>query len=68
MTYTQELREFKRWLRRQRMNPLAELYADYLYFSVGGWEAIREWQSAQHAVAPDAATAPQKSKSRRPRG
>lgn len=46
MTYDEEMSIFKRWLRKQQLNPLAELYALYLYFNVGGWDAVREWREA----------------------
>ncbi len=50
MDYYEENKMFNKWLRKQKMNPLAELYARHLYFNVGGWEAVHEWQSAQQSV------------------
>ena len=44
MDYHEENQMFKKWLRKQKLNPLAELYASHLYFNVGGWEAVREWR------------------------
>lgn len=52
MDYCEENKIFNKWLRKQKLNPLAELYARHLYFNVGGWEAVHEWQSAQHGFAP----------------
>lgn len=42
MTYDEELRMFKKWLRKQNLNPLAELYALVL-FGTEGMEAVKKW-------------------------
>jgi hypothetical protein len=52
MDYYEENQMFKKWLRKQKLNSLAELYARYLFFNVGGWEAVHEWQSVQQKMRP----------------
>ena len=50
MDYHEENSMFKKWLRKQKLNSLAELYVRHLYFNVGGWEAVHEWLSAKQGV------------------
>lgn len=49
----EENKTFKKWLRKQKLNTLAELYVRHLYFNVGGWDAVRKWQSAQQGDSLD---------------